>query len=113
MLKQVIVLRTDIEIGKGKLAAQAAHASVEAVLKTDPKKVEKWEKEGAKKVVLKVNSEKELTDMYKKAVKTHLFTALIADRGLTQLEPGTKTALGIGPDTEEKIDKVTGKLKLL
>ncbi|HKZ49810.1 MAG TPA: peptidyl-tRNA hydrolase Pth2 [Candidatus Nanoarchaeia archaeon] len=112
-LKQVIVLRSDLNITQGKACAQAAHASVEAVLKSDPKKVTSWEKKGAKKVVLKVKSEKELIDVYKQAVKARLFTALIADAGLTELQPGTKTALGIGPDKEEKIDKITGKLKLL
>ncbi len=113
MSKQVIVLRTDLEIGKGKLAAQAAHASVESVLRSDAKTVQKWRESGAKKVVLKVSSETELKSIQQKAAKAKLISVLISDAGLTQLKPGTKTAVGIGPDAEAKIDKITGKLKLL
>jgi PTH2 family peptidyl-tRNA hydrolase len=113
MSKQVIVLRTDLEIGKGKLAAQAAHASVESVLRSDEKTVQKWRESGAKKVVLKVSSEAELKSIQQKAAKAKLISVLISDAGLTQLKPGTKTAVGIGPDNEGKIDKITGKLKLL
>jgi len=113
MSKQVIVLRTDLEIGKGKLAAQAAHASVESVLKSNPKTVESWRASGAKKVVLKVDSETDLIKIHKLAAKAKLVSVLISDAGLTQLKPGTKTAVGIGPDAEAKIDNITGKLKLL
>ncbi len=113
MSKQVIVLRTDLEIGKGKLAAQAAHASVESVLRSDAKTVQKWRESGAKKVVLKVDSESELKKIQQQAAKAKLISVLISDAGLTQLKPGTKTAVGIGPDNEAKIDKITGKLKLL
>jgi PTH2 family peptidyl-tRNA hydrolase len=113
MSKQVIVLRTDLEIGKGKLAAQAAHASVESALRSDPKTVQKWRESGAKKVVLKVSSETELKKIHQLAAKAKLVAVLISDAGLTQLKPGTKTAVGIGPDAEAKIDKITGKLKLL
>jgi len=112
-MKQVLVLRNDLDIGKGKLAAQGAHASVEAAFKSDPKIVEKWRKDGAKKVVLKVDSDKELIALQKQAAKAKLVAVLISDAGMTQLKPGTKTALGIGPDSEAKIDKITGKLKLL
>ena len=112
-LKQVIVLRTDLEIGKGKLAAQAAHASVEAVLRSSSKVVESWRASGAKKVVLKVDSETKLKQIHQLAAKAKLVSVIISDAGLTQLKPGTKTAVGIGPDSESKIDKITGKLKLL
>lgn len=113
MSKQVIVLRTDLDISKGKLAAQACHASVESVLRSDSKTVQKWRESGAKKVVLKVGSETELKKIQQLAAKAKLVSVLISDAGLTQLKPGTKTAVGIGPDAETKIDKITGKLKLL
>lgn len=113
MLKQVIVARTDLDISKGKLAAQVAHAAVGAVLKSDSKLVEAWRKEHSKKIVVGVGSEKELVDLQKKAAKAKLTSVLIADAGFTEVEPGTVTALGIGPDKEDKIDKITGKLKLL
>ncbi len=115
-MKQVIVVRTDIKMGKGKLAAQVAHASLTAFLEVLSKeriKAEKWLNEGQKKVVLKVNSLEELLKIYEKAKKEGLNAVLIEDKGLTQLEPGTITCIGIGPDEEHKIDEVTSKLKLL
>jgi len=100
-------------MGKGKIACHACHASVASVRKTDEKIIEKWEKEGGEKVVLKVDSLKKLKDLYKKAKGSKLPCSLIKDAGLTQLEKGTITCLGIGPAEEKKIDKITGKLKLL
>jgi PTH2 family peptidyl-tRNA hydrolase len=112
-MKQVIVVRTDLKMGKGKLAAQVAHASLAAFLKTSYSKRKKWLEEGAKKVVLKVSSEEELLKLYRKAKKEKLPCEIIADRGLTQLKPGTFTALAIGPEKDERVDKITGDLKLL
>jgi PTH2 family peptidyl-tRNA hydrolase len=112
-LKQVILVRTDLKLPKGKLAAQAAHASVEAVLNSDNKIVQEWRSEGMKKSVLKVTDDKELKSFFIKAKEENLKVALINDAGRTFLKPGTTTCLGIGPDEEEKIDSVTGSLKLL
>jgi PTH2 family peptidyl-tRNA hydrolase len=113
MLKQVIVVRTDLDISKGKLAAQVAHASVEAAFRSNPKIVNAWREEYSKKVVLKVATDREMVELQKKAAKAKLVAVLIKDAGFTELEPGTMTALGIGPETEAKIDKITGNLKLL
>jgi len=112
-MKQVILVRQDLKLPKGKLAAQAAHAAVEAVFNSDKKKVDAWRKQGQKKVVLKVADEKELLKYLQSAKDSGLKTALITDAGRTVIEPGTKTCAGIGPDEEEKIDEVTGKLKML
>lgn len=112
-LKQVILVRQDLKLPKGKLGAQVAHASVEAVLKSDKTKVNKWRITGQKKVVLKVTSKDELVKYKNMAEKSGLITALITDAGKTVVAPGTMTCLGIGPDEEEKIDKVTGSLKML
>jgi len=114
--KQAIVVRTDIRMGKGKLAAQVAHASCEAVfecLKKKPSWVDIWRAQGQKKVVLKVGSVDMLKEIYLKAVAIKLPASLISDAGRTQLEPGTITAVGIGPAPTEEIDKITGRLKLL
>ena len=111
--KQVILVREDLKLPKGKLAAQCSHASVDSVIKSDKKLVEAWKKEGAKKVILKVKDEKELFKYKQMAEDNGLKTALITDAGRTVLEPGTITCLGIGPDLEEKIDKVSGKLKMM
>ena len=110
--KQVILVRTDLKMGKGKIATQVAHAAVGVLKLVDSNKIEKWEKEGSKKVVLKVKDGKELLQIYKKVKKEKIPCYLVKDSGLTQLKPGTITALGIGPVEEKKIDKITGKLKL-
>lgn len=111
--KQVILVRTDLKLPKGKLAAQSAHASLEAAMKSQRDTVEGWRNEGGKKVVLKVDNLEELKKYKAAADKEKLTTALITDAGHTTLEPGTVTCLGIGPDKEGKIDKVTGQLKIL
>lgn len=112
-LKQVIVVRSDLKMPKGKLAAQVAHGSVEAVLNSDKKLVQAWKMQGMKKTVLKVEGEQELRALLVHAKNHDLKTGLISDAGRTFLEPGTTTVLGIGPDAEEKIDKITGHLQLL
>ena len=111
--KQVILVREDLKLPKGKMAAQVSHASVDATLKSDKKVVDAWKMSGGKKVVLKVKDEKELLEYKEMAEDYGLKTALITDAGHTVLEPGTITCLGIGPDMEEKIDKVTGKLRMM
>lgn len=115
MYKQVIVFRKDLlkEVGKGKLACHVAHASVGSFEKADEEIIKKWEREGSEKVVLKVKDLKELKKLYDKVKKTKLPCFLVRDAGLTQLKKGTITCLGTGPDEEKKIDKITGKLKLL
>ena len=111
--KQVILLRQDLKLLMGKASSQIAHASVDATLKSDKKIIDLWKKEGGKKIILKVNDEKELFRYKQLAEDSGLKTALIKDAGHTVLEPGTVTCLGIGPDQEEKIDRITGKLKMV
>lgn len=116
MFKQVVVVRTDIKMGKGKLAAQVAHASLSSYLEAirlNPSWAERWIEEGQKKVVLKVDRLEELLILTEKARAMGLPYCLVEDAGLTQLEKGTATALGIGPAPEEVIDSITGGLKLL
>jgi len=112
-LKQVIVVRDDLKLPKGKLAAQCAHASVDALLKSHKDDIMKWRSEGMKKVILRIENEKELLKLKQAAEDIGLVSALIVDAGRTVVEPGTVTCLGIGPDKEEKIDRITGKLKMI
>ena len=115
-MKQAILFRKDLKIDKGKIAVQVSHASLSAAIAVrdkDPELFERWINSGQKKVVLKVENEKQLWEFKKKAAALKLQTAIIRDAGLTQLPPGTTTALAIGPDEDEKIDKLVGELPLL
>lgn len=114
--KQVIVMRSDLKMGKGKIAAQAGHAAV-AAAEEARKHFRKWWKawftEGQCKITVKVNSEEELLELEGMAKGSGLPYALISDRGLTQLEPGTITCLAIGPAPTAEVDRLAGKLALL
>jgi PTH2 family peptidyl-tRNA hydrolase len=112
-MKQVIVMRTDLKMGKGKIAAQACHASLSAYKNSSKMDIRKWERENQKKVVLKVKSEEELLELYWKIKPTRIACALITDAGHTQIDPNTKTCLGIGPADDDVLDELTGHLKLL
>jgi PTH2 family peptidyl-tRNA hydrolase len=115
-MKQVIVVRTDLEMSKGKLAVQVAHASVIAAFEAYNNYYEwfkEWWESGQKKIVLRVPSEKELLELYEKAQRRRLPISLVVDAGLTELPAGTITALAIGPAPDDKIDEITGHLKTL
>lgn len=128
VLKQVIVVRTDLNMSPGKLAVQVAHAStllVEAL--RDETEIEQesqvmtqaylWYKEWKsglyRKIVVTASSEDELTNIREMAVKARLPTVEVYDAGLTELPPNTLTCVGIGPAPSDIIDDVTGNLKLL
>ena len=114
--KQVIVFRSDLKLGKGKLAAQAGHAAVSAAEEAHRRHRKWWEAwfyEGQRKITVKVKDENELLELESQAKEMGLPNALITDRGLTQVPEGTVTCLGIGPAPAEMMDKLTGKLRLL
>ncbi len=113
--KQCIVLRADLEMSVGKLISQACHAAVESSYETrrrKPRIWRRWREEGAKKVVLRVDSLEELEELAEKAEELGIVNVIIRDLGLTEVPPGTITALGLGPDLSERMDRVTGHLKL-
>ena len=115
MYKQVIIVRNDLKLGKGKIAAQVAHGAVSAYIlstKKEPSYVDSWLEQGQKKVVLKIDSKKELLELYNK-IKNKYVCSLIKDAGLTQLSKPDITCLAIGPIPESKIDVFTSKYKLL
>lgn len=112
-LKQAIVIRTDLEMGKGKLCAQAAHASISAYKRCSPKLRDEWEHSGMKKIVLKVNSESDLLNYFEECRRAGIPCFLINDAGLTQIPSGSPTCFGAGPAESDEIDKILGKLKLL
>lgn len=114
--KQCIVIRDDLKLSAGKLAVQVAHAAVmalERAEKSDKSAVSSWKAEGQKKVVLRVPGVQDLFRLREDAERAGLPSAIVADAGLTEIPPGTITALGIGPAPNKQMDKVTGKLRLV
>ena len=111
--KQCIVVREDLKLSKGKLAVQVAHAAILALERTDKSTVASWKGEGQRKVVLKVPGVQDLFKLRVEAERAGLPAAIVQDAGLTEVPPGTITALGIGPAQEKQMDKITGKLSLL
>lgn len=112
-MKQVIIIRQDLKLPKGKMAAQAAHASVEATLRSEKEIVRDWRGSGMAKIVLKVADEKELLKINQIAKDANLVTAVITDAGKTVIAPGTRTCMAIGPDEEDEIDAIVSELKLM
>ena len=125
--KQVIVMRKDLNMRKGKIAAQSSHASLGAILNyggkiheetltltIDNYAVREWLEGRFTKVCVSVDSEEELIDIYMKAMLHNVNVKLIKDAGLTEFGGiPTYTCLAIGPDYPDKIDPITGHLKLL
>ena len=114
--KQVIVFRKDLQLSKGKIAAQAGHAAISAAQDAHIHHKDWWETwlfEGQRKIAVKVPTEKELHELEEAAEEMGLPHALVVDAGLTEIPEGTVTCLGIGPAPSEKIDPLTAKLPLL
>lgn len=120
--KQVIVIRRDLHMRRGKEIAQGSHASMAWLSKrvqlgygiesmSEPERL--WLTGSFAKVCLQVSSEQELLDIKQKAEDAGLQVDLITDSGLTEFGGvPTNTCLAIGPDFPEKIDPITGGLKL-
>lgn len=111
-LKQVILVRQDLKLSPGKMAAQVAHAAVLCTLKSDKLLVNDWLSSGSKKTILKVKNDAELHKYKNEADQMGLKNQLITDAGRTEIAPGTETCLAIGPELEEKIDRITGDLSM-
>lgn len=125
-MKQTIVLRKDLNMRKGKMIAQGAHASLAnilqlqrqekegTVLESDKQDLEDWLNESFRKIALSVDSEEELIEIYEKAKALNLNVSLIEDNGVTEFKGvKTKTCLSIGPHSDERINQITSHLKLL
>jgi len=112
--KLALVVRTDLGMGRGKIAAQVAHAAVAAVLATGRSRdFGAWLAEGQPKVVLKVASAAQLLDVAQRARAAGLPVEFIQDAGRTQIAPGTVTCCAIGPADSTRMDPVTAELGLL
>lgn len=112
--KLVLVVRTDLDLGRGKIAAQVAHAAVAATLTSlGTPRLGRWLEDGQPKVVLRAAGEDELTGLAARAEAAGLAVDVVRDAGRTQVEAGTLTCCAIGPDDSAAIDAVTGSLTLL
>lgn len=138
MTKQVIILRKDLNMRKGKMVAQGAHASMAVLLNAMEQRavpsdfdrdmdndiglflrldnnqpLREWLEGRFTKICVSVNSEQELLDIHRQAEEAGILCSLIKDAGLTEFKEPTYTAVAIGPDEAEKIDKITKNLPLL
>lgn len=114
--KMVLVVRTDLGMSKGKIAAQCSHAAVgafEKAQKRDPEALKIWQCDGQAKVAVKTDSLDELKQIAENASKLGLITYMIRDAGRTQIAPNSVTVLSVGPAPKDVVDGVTGHLKLL
>ncbi|KAJ3117498.1 hypothetical protein HDU96_006592 [Phlyctochytrium bullatum] len=113
--KLVLCIRTDLEMTKGKIAAQCCHATLAAyqeLSKQDPQGLRIWERHGQPKITLKCPSEDEMMELQGKALSLGIVAKVIRDAGRTQIAAGSKTVLAVGPAPKNRVDEVTSHLKL-
>lgn len=127
--KQVIILRKDLNMRKGKMVAQGAHASMKAILDIGWNRnldesvyviplirpeLEEWLTGRFTKVCVSVDSESEIIELYNQAKEAKLLCSIITDAGLTEFNGiPTITAVAIGPAYPKDVDPITSHLKLL
>ena len=111
-MKQAIVVRSDLGMGTGKLAAQVAHASLSGYEDAPSADRTEWKAAGQRKVVLSIDGERALFEIHENAKAAGLPTSLIRDAGRTQLDPDTPTTVAVGPAADEAVDRITGSLSL-
>ena len=119
-LKMVFLVRKDLKMGAGKIAAQVAHAAVglfDDITSSDDvyhqHALNYWNTYGSKKIVLSVENIDILKQAAYQSKQLNIPYCMISDAGHTQVPAGSVTVLGIGPDESEKINKITGKFKLM
>ena len=113
-MKLALVVRTDLGMGRGKIAAQVAHAAVAATLASlGGPACYRWLEDGQPKVVLRATSADHLQDLAGQARRAGLPVELVRDAGRTQVQAGTVTCCAIGPAKAAEIDTVTADLALL
>ena len=119
-LKMVFLVRQDLKMGAGKIAAQVAHAAIglyDDILEGEniyqKTALNNWFNYGQKKVVLKIPDLDKMLEVVKNCKKLKLQYCIISDAGHTQIPQGSITVLGIGPDIGDKINSITGTFKLM
>ena len=121
-VKMALVVRQDLKIEKGKIAAQCAHAALGCyrLIATDPAKksynpvmTARWLRGGQAKIALKCKDKEMMDELYAKALSMDVNACVIHDAGRTQIAAGSATVVGIGPAPKAVLDQITGDLKLL
>ena len=129
-MKMVLLVRQDLNMGAGKVAAQCCHATLGVYRKAvravgeamgvgregcavDPMVLQQWEGSGEAKIVLKVRNGGQLQTLKEAAAALGLPHYAVTDAGRTQVAPGTVTVMAVGPADVDAIDQLTGHLKLL
>lgn len=122
--KLVLVVRTDLGMTKGKIAAQCGHATL-ACYKTlskaaaknlnsaEARILKRWERNGQAKIAVQIKSQDDMMELMGRARSLGITAEVIADAGRTQIDPGSLTVLGVGPAPKSAVDQITGGLKLL
>jgi peptidyl-tRNA hydrolase len=114
--KMILAVRSDLKMGKGKVAAQCSHATLGAykrALQRTPGAVKYWERIGQKKITVKLQNEEQMDEIEASAKQAGLVTYVVVDAGHTQVAAGSKTVLAIGPAPESLVNTVTSQLKLI
>jgi len=114
--KQVLVVRLDLDMGRGKIAVQCAHAAISAAEEARNQLHSWWQswiEEGQLKVALRVPDLGSILDLERKGRAKGIPVQVVKDKGLTQIPPGTITCLGLGPAPAALVDSLTGNLPLL
>ncbi|KAF7287668.1 putative peptidyl-tRNA hydrolase 2 [Rhynchophorus ferrugineus] len=114
-VRLILGVRNDLKMQKGKVAAQCGHGAMAAyakTLNTSQKLLKEWLKSGGTKIALRVESEEQMLDLERKAKSVNVLSCIIRDAGQTQVAPGSRTVIAIGPAPKSVLDKITGHLKL-
>ncbi|KAH3685204.1 hypothetical protein WICPIJ_003798 [Wickerhamomyces pijperi] len=115
-----LVIRTDLKMTKGKVAAQCSHATLGAYRLMSMENSEsenlpllrRWERHGQAKITLQCKSKDDLDLLFAKAISLNVNAYMVRDAGRTQIEPGSITVLALGPAPKPVLDQITGDLKL-
>jgi peptidyl-tRNA hydrolase, PTH2 family len=114
--KMVLVIRGELRLTAGKAAVQVAHAAVMLVLQAEKRRgggLERWLHEGQKKIAVVAPTLADMVEVQNRASRQGIPTVWVDDAGFTEVAPGTRTCLGLGPAPSLDLDRVTGDLALL
>ncbi len=113
--KMVLIVRGELRLSPGKAAVQVAHAAVLLTRRAEARSradLETWLEEGQKKIALRLETLEEMESVERRAARAGIPTVWVEDAGFTEVPPGTRTCLGLGPSATRVLDPITGELPL-